>query len=187
MPQTNVKKYSKFMSLVLRHNPQAAGISLDAHGWAEIDALVRGMNENGFAVTSEGIQFVVKNNDKKRFNISQDGTKIRAAQGHSVAVDVELKESEPPEFLYHGTQKTNEKSILSNGINSGRRLHVHLSEDLKTARIVGSRRGKDFVIFEILAKKMFCSGHKFFLSENNVWLADFVPPEYIKYICEMHE
>lgn len=168
------------MSLVLRHKPEVIGLKLDERGYLSIEDFLFAAEKNGRKLTYEDLKFVVDNDNKKRYSISNDGLKIRANQGHSVSVDVELVPRIPEQgYLYHGTQRRNIESIMSSGINKGNRLHVHLSDNLETAKKVGVRRGSDFVILYIDCKKMVADGHTFYLSENNVWLVDFIPSEYI--------
>lgn len=170
---------SKFMSLVLRHAPSKAGITLDENGWANVDSLIKGMNKAGnIVVTLEDMKEVVATNDKQRFRFNDDYTKIRANQGHSVSVDVELVEKEPPAILYHGTADRFLQSIRTDGLKPQSRLYVHLSSDNETAVKVGRRHGKPMVLV-INAAKMYKDGFKFYLSENGVWLTDSVPAEYI--------
>jgi putative RNA 2'-phosphotransferase len=165
---------SRFLSLVLRHKPEKAGITLDANGWADVAALIEGMNESGrTAVTIENIKEVVASNDKQRFAFSDDYTKIRANQGHSVSVDVELVETEPPAVLFHGTAAGSVRGIFENGIRPKTRLYVHLSADEETAVKVGRRHGKP-VVLSIDAARMHEDGYKFFLSANGVWLTEYV-------------
>ena len=178
MNDKNTKTTSKFMSLVLRHNPQSIGITLDSNGWADAQALIDGMNRKGQRVTLEILKEVVAANDKQRFKFNEDYTKIRANQGHSVIVDVELKETQPPDILYHGTAARFAASIKNEGLIAKSRLHVHLSGDKQTAEKVGSRHGKP-VVLTINSAKMHQDGYKFYLSENNVWLTNAVPVEYI--------
>jgi len=167
------------MSLVLRHNPGTLGMELDENGWLAIDALVAGMSRKGVRADKEIIFEVVRTNDKQRFTISEDKCMVRANQGHSVQVDVELQATEPLEFLFHGTVEKFMPNILETGITKQSRLHVHLSKDVETANVVGARRGKPLLL-RIQALRMFQDGHEFFLSENEVWLTDHVPPEYIE-------
>ena len=171
---------SKYMSFILRHHPERAGITLDSNGWADVAELIASMSKPGrVAVTLEDIQYVVANNDKQRFAFNDDLTKIRANQGHSIPVDVQLKEAEPPDTLFHGTSKGAVQGILENGIVPKQRLYVHLSGDEQTALKVGQRHGKPIVL-EIDAEKMVVDGYKFYLSENNVWLTNIVPVAYIR-------
>jgi putative RNA 2'-phosphotransferase len=169
---------SKFLSLVLRHRPEAIGLSLDEHGWADIDELLDAAKQSGKSLTRELIYRVVRENDKKRFALSDDGTRIRANQGHSVEVDLGLQPVQPPDVLYHGTVKRFLASIMQTGLSSGSRQHVHLSPDTKTAAKVGQRRGAP-VILTIRSGDMHCAGFAFYLSANGVWLTDQVPVEYI--------
>lgn len=169
---------SKFMSLVLRHNPQKISISLDNNGWADTNLMLEGMHKNGHKVTLEDLKEVVATNDKQRFKFNDDFSKIRANQGHSVAVDVEMKEATPPDILYHGTATRFLSAIKTQGLISKNRLHVHLSSDKETAIKVGSRHGEP-VVLTINTTKMQADGFVFYLSENDVWLVDAVPPEYI--------
>ncbi|MCL2163353.1 MAG: RNA 2'-phosphotransferase [Oscillospiraceae bacterium] len=177
MTEANRKSLSKFMSLILRHDPAAAGVTLDRNGWADVDELLAGMNSTGGStVTLEDIQEVVANNDKQRFTFNDDFTKIRANQGHSVQVDVELKETRPPVVLYHGTSSKFVQLILDEGLKPQGRLYVHLSANIETATKVGGRRGSP-VVLVINTEKMHDDGFKFYLSENGVWLTDYVPAD----------
>lgn len=166
------------MSLVLRHEPGSAGLTLDHGGWAEVDALLNGMHAAGLRVSLDDIETVVATSDKKRFTLSDDGTKIRAAQGHSIPVDLGLEPKEPPDVLFHGTAEKNVASILELGIHAGSRQHVHLSKDTDTAVKVGQRHGKP-VVLTVDAQRMFQDGNAFWLSENGVWLTDFVAAKYV--------
>ncbi len=166
---------SKFLSLVLRHKPETIGLVLDENGWADVKELVSKMGN----LTIETLEKIVETNDKKRFAFNEDKTKIRASQGHSLKINLDLKPVEPPEVLYHGTADKFVEVIKSTGIKKQSRSHVHLSSNFDTAVNVGQRHGKP-VVLEVKAKKMHQDGYKFYLSENNVWLTDFVPSEYIK-------
>ncbi|MFC0399338.1 RNA 2'-phosphotransferase [Paraburkholderia rhizosphaerae] len=170
---------SKYLSYVLRHEPQAIDLCLDTEGWASIDSLIAGAAKNGRHLDRTTIQAVVANNDKKRFAISDDGQRIRAVQGHSTtAVRRKHAEEEPPEVLYHGTATRFLESIREQGLKAGSRHHVHLSQDIPTAIAVGQRYGKSAVL-EIQARRMHQQGFKFFLAENGVWLTDAVPAEFL--------
>ena len=166
------------MSLILRHNPGRVGIELDESGWVDVDVLIAAMNANGKSVDRNIIDEVVETNDKKRFTFSDDGSKIRANQGHSINVDLKLESKEPPEFLYHGTATKNLASIKVEGLDKRNRQHVHLSSDKVTATKVGQRHGK-VVILNVRSGDMHRAGFEFFLSKNGVWLTDNVPVEYI--------
>lgn len=174
----NEKSFSKFLSLILRHKPETVGIKLDGNGWADVKELLEKINASGWTVTFAELEKVVRENDKQRFSFNEDKTKIRANQGHSVKVDVELEEKIPPEFLYHGTIERNEKSIAAQGILKGSRLYVHLSADVENAQKVAARRRGKPIIYKISAQKMYEDGYKFFQSKNGVWLTDTVPPKY---------
>jgi len=167
------------MSLVLRHNPQKIGITLDENGWADVVLLLSGINRLGHKATLDDLKEVVATNDKQRFKFNDDYSKIRANQGHSVAVDVEMKATVPPDTLYHGTATRFLEAIKSKGLIAKSRLHVHLSSEKETAIKVGSRHGKP-VILVINASKMQADGLVFYFSENGVWLTESVPPEYIR-------
>ena len=167
------------MSLVLRHNPQKIGITLDENGWADVFLLLSGINRSGHKATLDDLKEVVATNDKQRFKFNDDYSKIRANQGHSVAVDVEMKATVPPDTLYHGTATRFLEAIKSKGLIAKSRLHVHLSSEKETAIKVGSRHGKP-VILVINASKMQADGLVFYFSENGVWLTESVPPEYIR-------
>lgn len=169
---------SKFLALILRHKPEAAGITLDNYGWADVKLLIKGMNEHGCSMSMKKLQEIVKTDDKQRYSFDKYLSKIRANQGHSIQVNVELKEVVPPDLLYHGTAKKSFDKIMSEGIKSMQRLHVHLSEDEQKAIETGKRHGEPVVMI-VNTKKMYESGYKFYLSENNVWLTDFVPKEFI--------
>lgn len=173
----NLDKLSKFISLVLRHKPDAAGITLDEHGWANVDDLLAGVNRSGRKMDMEILEEIVKTDSKQRYRFNQDKTLIRANQGHSVLVDVELKEQEPPEFLYHGTAARFLKSIEAEGLKPMSRLYVHLSNDIGTALTVGKRHG-EAVLLKIYSGDMYKNGEKFYLSENGVWLTKKVDPRY---------
>ncbi|MCM8529004.1 MAG: RNA 2'-phosphotransferase [Lentisphaeraceae bacterium] len=174
----NLKSISKFMSLILRHDPGRVGIELDNEGWVEVAVLIDAMNKAGKSVDLELIQEVVMSNDKQRFTFSEDGSRIRANQGHSVSIDLKLEPQVPPEFLFHGTATKNLDSIRSEGLDKRARQHVHLSADKVTATKVGQRHGK-VVILNVRSGDMHRAGFEFFLSKNGVWLTDSVPVEFI--------
>jgi putative RNA 2'-phosphotransferase len=174
----NLKKYSKFMSLVLRHKPEEIGLELDENGWAKVDELLAKMQARGKDLDRSLLDEVVETNDKKRFAFSVDGQRIRASQGHSLKLDLGLEEKSPPEILYHGTATRNMEIIFKEGLKRMSRHHVHLSSDQQTAIAVGSRYGKP-VILEVASEKMFEDGFKFFRAENGVWLTDNVPFKFL--------
>lgn len=170
-------KLSKRLSKVLRHAPERIGITLDKNGWVEVSELLKGL---GSDIALEDIEYVVANNNKKRFEFSPDKNKIRACQGHSINVDLDLKAVVPPDVLYHGTSTNTVQHIEADGILKMNRDHVHLSADQETAINVGQRHGKPTVLL-IDAKKMHAEGADFYMSNNGVWLTDFVPKEYITF------
>lgn len=173
-------RISKFLSLVLRHQPEAIGLALNEQGWADVDELIRLANNQRQPLTRELLERVVAENDKQRFALSDDGRQIRASQGHSIEVDLHLPPLEPPEILYHGTASRFLDSIRATGLNSASRQHVHLSLDAVTATKVGQRHGPS-VILKVRAKEMFSAGHQFFLSANGVWLTEVVPVQYLEF------
>lgn len=170
-------RLGRFLSLVLRHNPQAAGITLDEHGWADVEQLLNGVRRAGRQIDRETLERIVRENNKQRYAFNEDHTKIRANQGHSVAVDVELRETEPPQFLYHGTAAKSLPAIRREGICKMGRQYVHLSGDYQTAVDVGRRHGSPVVIV-IDAAAMAQDGISFYRSENGVWLCEHVPFQY---------
>lgn len=177
--KTNIIKISKILSLLLRHNPEKAGVTLDKNGWTDVDDLVGKFSVKFFPIDLEMLIEVVEKDNKKRYSFNSDQTKIRANQGHSIPVDLNLEPQMPPTVLYHGTVERFISSIRENGLRKGNRQYVHLSKDKETATLVGIRRGKP-VILEIQAGTMASRGYKFYLSENKVWLTDFVPAEFIR-------
>ena len=180
MNQKTNKRISKFLSLVLRHQPETIGIELDESGWVEISDLISGMIRSGRDVTINQIKEVVKTNDKQRFTISDDDQRIRAKQGHSVEVELGYQPATPPESLCHGTPDRFIPLIRDEGLKKMQRHHVHMHEDQKLAKEVGSRRGHS-VLLNIRSREMHDAGHEFFVTENDVWLTDHVPPEFIDF------
>jgi putative RNA 2'-phosphotransferase len=170
---------SKGLSKHLRHAPELIGLELGPGGWVEVDDLLQAANRAHLSLSREELEAVVSGNDKQRFAFDETGTKIRANQGHSVEVDLELEPVTPPEVLYHGTGAQNREAILEDGLQKMRRHHVHLSPDTETARKVGQRHGKPLV-FTVDAARLHADGHIFFCSQNGVWLVDGVPPQYLK-------
>jgi putative RNA 2'-phosphotransferase len=177
--KNSLTETSKFLSYVLRHEPQAIGIELDSQGWVAIDELIQAANKSGKHFDRDLIQQVADTSEKKRFTISEDGLRIRAAQGHSTeSVQIDYPQKIPPEYLYHGTATRFVESIKQQGLIPGKRHHVHLSQSVETAIEVGKRYGKPH-IFTINAKSMHDAGFLFYCSENNVWLTEKVPVEYL--------
>lgn len=172
------KRTSRFLSLVLRHKPEAAGVTLDETGWCAVDDLLAGARQAGVSISREELAEIVATNDKQRFRLSDDGTRIRANQGHSIPVELELQEQEPPAILYHGTTTRVLETVRRDGLQKMKRHHVHLSPDVETARRVGMRHG-NVVVLEVQAGAMRGDGFTFYRSENGVWLVDHVPPQYL--------
>ena len=171
---------SKFIALILRHRPEAVGIALDEHGWAKVDELIDGINAAGnHRLTKELLEEIVRTDEKQRYAFNEDHTLIRANQGHSVSVDVELTEMEPPPVLYHGTGQKYADSIDRQGLIPKTRLYVHLSADTETAHKVGSRHGKP-VIYRVDCQRMAADGFVFYRSVNGVCLTRKVPPKYLQ-------
>ena len=168
---------SKFLSYILRHHPESIGITLDSQGWANIDTLLVQAAQHNRPISRAQLLEIVATNPKKRFTLSADGSQIRAAQGHSTAqVAIAHNPIQPPDTLYHGTRFLD--SIRSQGLIAGSRHHVHLSADIPAAQKVGQRHGKPIVL-RIHAAAMHAAGHAFYLSDNQVWLTDHVPVQYI--------
>lgn len=176
--KNKTKETSKFLSYVLRHRPDSIGIQLDSSGWADVDELLERAAECGRTISIALLQEVVRDNDKQRFSLDPVGNRIRANQGHSVAIDLGLKPIDPPLVLFHGTATRFLGSIRERGLVSGSRQHVHLSSDEETATKVGQRHGKP-VVLRIQAAQMSAEGHKFYRSDNGVWLTETVPNRFI--------
>lgn len=176
-------KTGRYISYLLRHHPEEAGLTLDEHGWADVNELINAVAETYTGFSRTELDEIVATNNKKRYSYSEDGMRIRANQGHSIQVDVELEEKTPPPVLWHGTAEHFVESIQEQGLVSGNRLYVHLSADTDTARVVGKRHGKP-VIFCVDCKRMSEDGYKFYLSVNGVWLTKEVPARYLRLIEE---
>lgn len=171
-------KDSKFLSLVLRHQPEKIGLVLDPHGWVEVDALLTQLAAHHHPLSREQLFEIVATNDKKRFTLSDDRRRIRAAQGHSVQIDLSLKPQIPPAQLFHGTAEKSLDAILRQGLSPRSRQQVHLSADQATAIKVGQRHGTP-VVLVVDSGAMHGAGHQFYQAENGVWLTDHVPPEFL--------
>lgn len=169
---------SKFLSLILRHKPETIGITLDSNGWANVNELLRRIALGDPDFNMSVLIDIVKTDSKGRYSFNEDMTMIRANQGHSINVDVQLKVETPPDILYHGTSVNSVSSIIKHGLMKMGRLHVHLSDNYDTAIKVGSRHGSP-VVLTIHASRMVEDGYKFYISENGVWLTDSVPPQYL--------
>jgi putative RNA 2'-phosphotransferase len=178
MNAQNLKSKSKFLSLVLRHQPEVAGITLDDAGWVAVDELLAGCSRAGTSITHGELLDIVRSSDKQRFALSEDGTRIRANQGHSVEVELGYEPAEPPAVLYHGTAASALPSIRTVGLERRARHHVHLSERTDTATAVGGRHGKP-VVLTVDAARMQADGLLFYRTPNGVWLTDEVPAKYL--------
>ncbi|MEH2076852.1 MAG: RNA 2'-phosphotransferase [Nostoc sp.] len=181
MSDTRLVQISKYLSKYLRHTPDAIGIKLAPGGWIAVDELLTACAKNKFPITGQELEAVVEASDKQRFSFDSTGTLIRANQGHSVKVDLQLEPVTPPDQLYHGTGHKSVESILQTGLCKMSRHHVHLSKDIATAQTVGARHGKA-VVFIVNTAAMHQAGHIFYCSANGVWLVDRVPPEYLQRI-----
>jgi len=170
---------SKFLSLVLRHQPETIGIHLDHNGWTDVDELIEKSNNYGVKFDRETLHHIVETNPKKRFAFNDTFDKIRASQGHSIEIELGYNNQKPPEILYHGTGEKSVQSIMDTGLEKRSRQHVHLSSDIETAMKVGQRHGKPYV-FKVLAGQMYNDNFQFFISDNGVWLTDNVPTKYLK-------
>jgi len=171
---------SKFLSLILRHEPEKIGLTLDEAGWVPVADLLAALAKHQHALTPEALREIVATSDKKRFAFSEDGARIRASQGHSVEVDLGYEPATPPATLHHGTVAKFIDSIRAQGLIKGQRHHVHLSADAATATLVGQRRGKP-VLLTVNAEAMQAAGYAFFRSANGVWLTDHVPSQFITF------
>lgn len=176
--RNRITDLSKWLSYVLRHNPGSAGVVLDSAGWTSVDDLLAAAHQHGHGMNRTELDEVVATSDKQRFAFNEDRTRIRANQGHSVTVDLQLPVMTPPAVLYHGTPTRFVESILRDGLRPQQRHHVHLSTEIRTAMQVGNRRG-EAVLLRIDAARMHADGHVFYRSENGVWLTDHVPPTYL--------
>jgi putative RNA 2'-phosphotransferase len=177
--EARLVKLSKYLSKHLRHQPARLGLVLEPGGWVETELLLKACAQHGMRITQAELEEVVAKNDKQRFAFDASGARIRANQGHSVEVDLQLQPVEPPAVLYHGTARQAAEAIRERGILKMKRHHVHLSPDVDTARRVGARRGQP-VIFEVDARAMHANGYVFFRTTNDVWLVDEVPPAYLR-------
>lgn len=174
----NLENISKYMCLILRHKPEAIGITLDEHGWANVVELIDGIRKDNPGFDLDHLYEIVETDSKGRYSFNEDKTLIRCNQGHSIPVDVELKEAKPPKQLWHGTGEKYVSAIDEQGLLHKNRLYVHLSTNEETAIKVGKRHGKP-VLYTVNAEGMYQDGYKFFLSKNGVWLTDHVPVKYL--------
>ena len=178
MDKTRQVKISKYLSKHLRHTPDRLGLTLAPGGWVSIDQLLVACAAHQFPLTQAELEQVVASSDKQRFSFDETKTHVRANQGHSIEVDLQLDPQTPPEVLYHGTGEQSVPAILRSGLLKMSRHHVHLSKDVETARKVGMRHGRP-VIFAVDAAAMHQTGFIFYCSANGVWLVDEVPPQYL--------
>jgi len=182
MKESRLVKISKYLSKHLRHQPERIGLQLAPGGWVSVDELLAACAKHQFVITQAELKEVVSSNDKQRFSFDSTGSLIRANQGHSVEVDLQLEPAVPPDVLYHGTGHGAVESILHTGLSKRSRHHVHLSREIETAKSVGARHGRP-VVFAVDAAAMNQAGYTFYCSDNGVWLVDQVPPEHL-YLIE---
>jgi putative RNA 2'-phosphotransferase len=178
MTEEQLVRASKYLSKHLRHAPESIGLTLQEGGWVNVDDLLAACARNRFTLSRADLTDVVENNSKKRFSFDETGARIRANQGHSIDVDLQLSPATPPDVLYHGTGHNSLPLLLHEGLKKMNRHHVHLSVDVETATKVGSRHGRPTVL-AVDAKAMTAAGHTFYVSDNGVWLADNVPAEFL--------
>ncbi|MFO1001498.1 MAG: RNA 2'-phosphotransferase [Planctomycetaceae bacterium] len=178
--EKSVRRISKFLSLVLRHQPDKIGIQLDAAGWVEVEVLLEALRKSGQKISRDLLEHVVGTNDKQRFTIDEAGQRIRATQGHSVEVELGYEPADPPAILIHGTPETALSAIRESGLQKMKRHHVHLHCDSSTASAVGARRGTP-VLLKVKAQEMANEGFVFYVTANQVWLTDHVPPRFIEF------
>lgn len=179
MKDNRLVKISKYLSYHLRHHPDKIGLTLAPGGWVNVDELLAACQRDSFPLSRTELKEVVAHNDKQRFSFDDTGTRIRANQGHSVEIDLQLESAIPPDLLYHGTGQKAVGSIFRDGLRKMSRHHVHLSSDIATAKKVGARHGIP-VVFIINTVAMRRDGYTFYCSDNGVWLVDSVPPEYLE-------
>jgi len=183
MDDKRLVKISKYLSKHLRHQPERLGLTLEPGGWVAVEQLLAACARQQFPISREELAEVVARNSKQRFAFDPTGRLIRANQGHSIAVDLQLEPALPPEHLYHGTGHRAVEAIRRDGLRKMSRHHVHLSPDVATARMVGTRHGRP-VVFTVDAAAMQRAGFTFYCSANGVWLVENVPPEYLHELDE---
>ncbi|MEM7234422.1 MAG: RNA 2'-phosphotransferase [Planctomycetota bacterium] len=183
MDEKAATRTSKLLSLVLRHRPHDFGVALDGEGWVAVEQLLAALDRSGTSLSEDELVQLVRESDKQRFALSEDGLRIRAQQGHSVEIDLGYAESEPPRILFHGTVERFLASIRRDGLNPRGRHHVHLSDTADAARRVGERRGAP-VVLEIRSGAMVVAGNRFYRTPNGVWLTDHVEPQFIRFPAE---
>ena len=180
MTDKQIIQTSKFLSLILRHEPERVGLQLGEAGWVAVDDLLNAVNQHGTPLTRDQLNHIVATSDKRRLAFSEDGQRIRASQGHSVEIDLQYAPQQPPEILYHGTATRFLDAIRKDGLQKMARHDVHLSAETKMTLQVGGRHGKP-VLLKIRAGEMHRAGFVFRCSANNVWLVDHVPPQFIEF------
>ena len=178
--ETDIKRMGKYVSMLLRHHPEEAGVELDEHGWTDVDDLIEKVKPR-YPLTEELLHEMAYGTDKQRYEFSEDGRRVRAVHGHSVSVDLGYEETRPPRILYHGTAEKYRASIERVGLIKKNRQYVHLSENIEQAREVGKRHGK-LVLYEVDAERMYKDGYKFYRSTSGVWLTDNVHTVYLERI-----
>lgn len=183
LSEKETTRRSKLLSLVLRHNPGRIGIRLDAQGWVSVPELLTQLAKHQQPLTLAELEYIVDTNAKQRFKFSDDRSRVRASQGHSVDVELGYAPVAPPELLYHGTAVQHQENIVREGLRKMSRHHVHLSADLATARTVGQRHGR-LVLFAIAAGALHRAGHVFYQADNGVWLTEEVPADYLRLLSE---
>jgi putative RNA 2'-phosphotransferase len=176
--ELDLTRASKYIALLLRHKPEDGDLTLDSHGWCDSKALVKAVARKNNGFTFEDLEKIVATDEKTRYSFNENKTKIRANQGHSINVDVELKKDTPPDVLYHGTASKSLNLIFKDGLKPMSRLYVHLSKNIETATKVGTRHGTP-IILSVDTKQMALDGYEFFISENGVWLTKEVPAKYL--------
>ncbi len=180
MNEKERRKKSKFLSLVLRHQPDTIGIELDPAGWVDVEVLLSALTRHNRSMSRVALDEVVRTNDKQRFTFNQDHTRIRANQGHSVQIELGYEPATPPEILFHGTPQQFVEAIVKQGLKKMNRHHVHLHIDIATSTAVGQRRGKP-VLLRVRSLDVHLAGHEFLVTPNDVWLTDHVPTKYIEF------
>jgi putative RNA 2'-phosphotransferase len=179
--QARLVAVSKRLSYHLRHAPEEVGLELGPGGWVSVGGLLASLAHNGFPVSREELEEVVATSDKQRYSLNAAKTQIRANQGHTIPVDLQLEPATPPDLLYHGTATDTVETILQKGLSRMARHHVHLSPTVATARSVGARHGQP-VVLAIDAAAMSRDGIVFYCSANGVWLVDHVPAQYLRVV-----
>lgn len=177
MNTKDLNRMGRYVSMLLRHHPEEAGVILDEHGWTDVDELIDKVSPK-YPLTEELLHQLAYGSDKQRYEFSEDEKRIRAVHGHSIKIDLGYNEMKPPQVLYHGTTEKYQESIERTGLRKKSRQYVHLSEKINQAKEVGGRHGK-LVLYRVDAGKMYSDGHLFYRSTSGVWLTESVPPKYL--------